>query len=266
MRTVLHRRPGLVPTLLPALAVVGVLGLGSPAEAVTIQLQGLNNSTLSASVDFQYNAATKKVTVAVTNTSVAASNPSARITGFAFNVPTGVTGVSDFTASGDVSASNWGQLFKLDGVGSPEQLGRFDIGARSYNSNPPSCAANSQNCNINGGSPNEGLALGKIGTFSFGTDGSFGNNVSAQTFLNLLAAPDTNGGSSNICEPGGQVPCPAFAVRFQRTGRSGNESDVAAYSPPTGGDPRRTVPEPSILLLVGTAIVAIAARARRARA
>jgi hypothetical protein len=254
--------------LLPALAVAGVLGVGSAAEAVTIQLHGLNNSTLSASVDFQYDAATKKVTVALTNTSASSSNPYAKVTGFAFNLPTGVTGISAFSASGDASASHWGKLFKLDGVGTPEQVGKFDAGALSYSSSATNCTTNPQNCNINGGSTTWGLGLGKTGTFSFtlATNSLFGNNVTAQTFLNLLAAPDTTSGGK--CDPGGPDPCSSFAVRFQKTGKWGNDSDVAAYCPPAGGGGSNggSVPEPSVMLLVGTAVAAFASRARRGRA
>lgn len=88
--------------------------------------------------------------------------------------------------------------------------------------------------NFNGGSPNNGLAPGQSLTFTISGAG-FGNGLTEQQLAN------------------------AIYVRFQRVGANGEGSDVAH-----GGQPN-AVPEPMTMILFGTGLAGIAARARRRR-
>ncbi|MET0624271.1 MAG: cistern family PEP-CTERM protein [Pyrinomonadaceae bacterium] len=85
--------------------------------------------------------------------------------------------------------------------------------------------------NFNGGSPNNGLAPGGSVTFTV-TGAGFGNGLTEQQIANALF------------------------VRFQRVGANGEGSDVGKANP---------VPEPMTMLLFGTGLAGIAARARRRR-
>jgi hypothetical protein len=88
--------------------------------------------------------------------------------------------------------------------------------------------------NFNGGSPNDGIAPGGSVTFTV-TGAGFGNGLTEQQLINALY------------------------VRFQRVGANGEGSDVGH-----GGQPN-AVPEPMTMILFGTGLAGIAARARRRR-
>ena len=85
--------------------------------------------------------------------------------------------------------------------------------------------------NFSGGSPNDGLAPGQSATFV----------VSGAAFAGLT--------EEQICN--------AILVRFQRVGANGRDSDVAV--------PGNPVPEPVTMILFGTGLAGIAAKARRRR-
>lgn len=86
--------------------------------------------------------------------------------------------------------------------------------------------------NFNGGSPNNGLAPGASLTFTV-TGAGFGNGLTEAQL------------------------CNAIFVRFQRVGANGEGSDVGRPGPPNA------VPEPMTMILFGTGLAGIAARARR---
>jgi PEP-CTERM motif len=85
--------------------------------------------------------------------------------------------------------------------------------------------------NFSGGFPNDGIAPGQSLTFTVSGAG-FGNGLTEQQLAN------------------------AIYVRFQRVGANGEGSDVAH-----GGT--NAVPEPMTMILFGTGLAGIAARARR---
>jgi hypothetical protein len=86
--------------------------------------------------------------------------------------------------------------------------------------------------NFNGGFPNDGIAPGQSLTFT----------VSGSGFSGMT--------DEQICQ--------SIYLRFQRVGANGQGSDVGH-----GGNPSNPVPEPMTMLLFGTGLAGVAARARR---
>jgi hypothetical protein len=86
--------------------------------------------------------------------------------------------------------------------------------------------------NFNGGFPNNGIAPGASLTFTI-TGAGFGNGLTEQQLANALY------------------------VRFQRVGANGEGSDVGRNN---GTNP---IPEPMTMILFGTGLAGVAARARR---
>jgi hypothetical protein len=104
--------------------------MAGTASATTFPVTGFNGTGVTASVDFTYvptDATAGTATIMVTNTT---PNPpgAGAITGLAFNVPTGVTGISSFMfSSTDPQAANFNSFIDLDAVGA-SSFGDFDIG------------------------------------------------------------------------------------------------------------------------------------------
>lgn len=209
---------------LGALGLWAVTGVAA-AWAVPIQfdLLGVGNTNNRAHVVFQYTPGTGTVGISINNTSI--TDPDPRLTGFAFNVPAQVTGLSTFTGP-----AGWNGAFSLNGINSPGQFGNFDI-------------AGLTGPNLNGGSPNFGIPTGSTFNFSFALAGNNLNTLNETSFLSQLSSPQN------------QNDTPQFFIgRFQRTNANQQGSDVAI----PGGKPPTGVPEPATVLLLGSGLGGLA--------
>ena len=216
--------------LLFVCALVLAAGAATPAQAdpLLITLRGANDPSLGANVLLTYNAQLGELSLGITNTS-ASYDP--RLTGFAFNLPGSITGISSFTST----PSGWSYDFDRDDVDTPGQFGLFDT-------------AGLTGPNFNGGSPNLGIAIGSTFLFTFRFTGSNLGSLTETSFTNLLSYDPAGGPNES-----GQ----SFIARFQRVGAGGGGSDVAI---PTSVS---QVPEPSVLLLSGLGFLGLGAHLRR---
>jgi len=175
-------------------------GLQAPTwAATTFDLFGVNYpDQVAASVNFAYNSGSGQIDLSLTNN----SDYDARLTGFAFNVPDSVTGVSSFTGP-----SGWAESFDPDNISTPGQFGKFDL-------------AGLTGPNLNGGDPNDGIPPASTFNFTFVLAGAGLDGLNENSFLGLLS------------DPGKNDDLQSFIARFQRVGPDGEGSDVAVVPIP----------------------------------
>lgn len=208
--------------------VISFVGIGVAtsvwATPMTFDMVGNPDPSLTARVDFAYDSTQGTVSIAITNT-YSGTYPDPRITAFAFNIPSVVTG-STFAGP-----SSWSEVFSPDSVKTPQSLGSFDI-------------AGITGPNFSGGKPNSGIGLGNTFNFSFVLTGTNLGSLDEAAFLGEFSSPkNTN-----------DVP-QFFAVRWQRTGTDQQGSDV--------GIPVNPVPEPATIILLGSGLVSLGLWGRR---
>ena len=220
------RNTKILPKFVGTVLVLGTLLIVPAVNAAIFNVAGVNNSSNSALIDFNYNAILGVVNIGITNNGTFGSDP--RITGFAFNTPGNVTGTSAFSASGTEDNSDWAPEFGT--ISTPGTSGTFDL-------------AGITGPNFNGGKANSGIAVNNTANFSFTLTGTNLGTLTEISFLSILTpAKDNN-------------PDAAFAVRFQRTGDNGQDSDTALGIP--------AVPVPAAFWLFGTALIGFVGVSRR---
>ena len=147
------------------------------------------------------------------------------ITGFVFNNPGGIAGVT--LSPTDIDFGLLG--LSNDGISAPP-FGDFDIGASTGEGF------------LGSGNPNEGIGAGSMESFTFALIGNGLNSLDENSFVSALSSNPRGGGAQ------------FFAVRF-RVITIGAGSDKV---PATPGTP---IPEPGTLLLIGTGLVGLGAGA-----
>jgi PEP-CTERM motif-containing protein len=207
-------------------AVIVIASAGMTARADTITIVGTNTGQLStATIVCEFNSQTNTLTFTVTNTSnITSPGSTSTITGIGFDLPPG----------GNASSSG---LNGFTGMQAPSLSSNFtfsdaDVGnvPAGFNSTVLDFAFITGST-FTGGSPNDGLAPGESASFT----------VTGAAFSGFTA----------------EQICNAVFVRFQSiTGPIG--SDVG-----TPGTPTSSVPEPSSILLLGSALVGFGGIARR---
>jgi hypothetical protein len=204
--------------LLIALVLCMAMTVAPSAKADLLYLQGVNFPDVTAMMNFNYaftdaDHGTISVTLGNTSSIVAA------FTGFAFNAPENVTGLSAFTGPN----ADWTAIYTPNSIGTPMQFGFFDLAAIT-------------GPNFNGGSPSNGIWSGDTGSFFIGVTGTAMDTLTSMSFLSLFS------------DLGGKVGVPEnFVGRVQAIGSFGG-SDVAIPS---------NVPIPPSALLLGSGLIGL---------
>ncbi len=239
------------------------------ARADTFGVQGHAGTGVTADVTVSYQArsATEAtVTLVVTNTTGAPPTQGA-VTGLALNLPSNVSGLSDFSFSTtDKGAKKFSAVMMPDSVGAGS-FGAFDLGITNAKIKMPknksnkkknkknkggqasaSASASASNAiNINGGKVKSGIDPGYEGTFVINLTGTDLDLLNVENFLQELS---TGGGSGPM----------NLVVRMQGVGPGGEASDFLTGQ---SGSAASQVPEPGTLLLLGAGAVVLARRFRR---
>ena len=129
------------------------------------------------------------------------------VTGFAFNVPDDVIGLSGFTASGALDDQAWVELFPPPANDPGNAPGGYDFEGGAGTGD-----------NIAGGTPNQGFGIGTTATFNFTFTGTLGG-LTVGDFL-----------GETVAGAGGPAD---FGVRFQAI-PVGAGSDFAVHVPAPG--------------------------------
>lgn len=206
-----------------------------PAFGANFDIVGLNDSNNTAQVSFNYEQRGAPgsyyygIALTITNTS---AQYLPRVSGFAFNLPTSVTGLD---AQRSV-LNSWYVNTASNAIRTPEKLGYFDICAETGSGSTSNC---------NGGIYGDSIERGESGSFFLALTGSSLDSLNTSSFLGLTSAPER-----------GYIPT-AFTVRFQSTGALGGGSDMGIMTP-----------EPAQIasLCVGLLVSAFWLRSRRRQA
>jgi len=213
--------------LMISLSAVSILAIVSAtAHADTITIVGSQSGQFStATVVCDFNSATNTLTFTITNTSAITSPGStSTITGIGFDLPpTGNASASGLNGFSGSQAPSLGSSFTF----SDADVGNVPAGFNTVVLDFAFLTGASGN--FSGGSPNDGLAPGESASFT----------VSGAAFAGFT---------------GSQI-CNAIFVRFQNVPTaSGTGSDVGTPS---------QIPEPSTMLLLGTALIGLGGVVRR---
>ena len=204
---------------------------GITVRADTITVTGVDSGQFStATVVCEFNSQTNTFTFTITNTSaITQPGSTSTITGIGFDLPPG----------GNASASG---LNGFTGMQAPSLSSNFvfsdaDVGnvPHGFNSTVLDFAFLTGNSgNFSGGSVNDGLLPGESASFT----------VSGAAFTGFTEA---------------QI-CNAIFVRFQNVPAAGGSGGSDVGVP---GDPGDPIPEPSTIMLLGSALVGLGGYARR---
>jgi hypothetical protein len=208
-------------------AVLVLCGVSTSVQADTITITGVNSGqAATATVVCQFNSQTNTFTFTITNTSaITQPGSTSTITGIGYDLP----------PLGNASASG---LNGFTGMQAPSLTSNFDFSDANLGNVPAGFNnvvldfgfTTGPSGNFNGGSPNDGLLPGESASFT----------VTGAAFTGFTEA---------------QI-CNAIFVRFQNVPAPFG-SDVGT---PGGAGP---IPEPSSILLLGSALVGLGGYARR---
>jgi hypothetical protein len=212
--------------LLLAVTLLAVSSLGSASIAIQSGPGNEGLGSYTGSFDYSFSSATQAtLVISLTNTSPVANG--GFITAFAFNNPGNlITGVT-LTTSTNLNNILGGSDFNNDINAMPH--GYFDVGASNGGGYQGS------------GSPNNGIAVGATGSWTFNFTGTNLNTLTTQSFLDTVSS-------------GGEF----FVVRFRGFNDGGSDK--------VPGVPGEVIPEPSTYAALFGALAGVVALHRRRKA
>jgi hypothetical protein len=195
------------------LAVFIAPALSAKSSAETFDIAGVEDTNLTAQVNFTYDPTTGVITVIITNDTSILGGEDARLTAFAFNLPEGVT-VTSFSTSHD----GWNFVSRPNAIDTPGLFGFYDVAAIT-------------GPNFHGANPNFGIPPLGVFTFEFTLSGPDLDLLTEESFLDL----------NSYSRPRPVENVQYFIGRFQRTGKDGEGSDVAVSEPEDPENPEDPV-------------------------